>query len=134
MPHETNFKWDKPTRRDDKAKEERDELAHEREVYKAVDLRDRKRCRACGRKSNPNGVGLLDRAHHHHVIYRSAGGPTETWNVALICASCHDEEHVKRTLQIEGNADEGLTFWRRDTENVWFIWRREISVGRFEKD
>ena len=28
----------------------------------------------------------------------------------MICATCHDEEHVKRTLKIEGNADTGLEF------------------------
>lgn len=132
--HQTNFKSDMTTRHDDRAKKAHDADAHERDVYRAVDLRDRRRCRACGRKSNPSAVGLLDRAHHHHVIYRSAGGPTETWNVALVCSGCHDAEHVKKTLQIEGNADEGLTFWKKDEHGVWFIWRREIAVGRFEKD
>lgn len=134
MSHQTFWKSDMTTRVDERLKAEREESAQERDVYKAVDVRDRKRCRACGRKSNPDAIGLTQRAHHHHVVYRSAGGPTETWNVALVCAGCHDAEHVKRTLKIEGNADEALTFWKKDADGEWYVWRRELGVGRFERD
>jgi 5-methylcytosine-specific restriction endonuclease McrA len=130
----TNFKWDRPSRVEAKKAQQLEDEANERTVYRQVDIRDRRRCRACGRKSNAQAMGLLERAHHHHIVYRSAGGPTDTWNIALICALCHDAEHVKRTLKIEGNADTGLMFWKRDEDDVWFIWRREISVGHFEKD
>ena len=132
--HQTNFKSDLRSRVEDAKEHTSAAAAHERNVYRVVDVRDKWECRACQKKADPNGVGLLQRAHHHHVIYRSAGGPTETWNVCLVCAGCHDEEHIKRTLQIEGNADEGLTLWRKDDHGVWYVWRREIAVGRFERD
>ncbi len=109
-----------------------------RAVCKLVDARDKRSCRACGRKSDPDAVGLLKRGHRHHIVYRSAGGEDVSSNLVTLCASCHDEEHVKRTLEIEGNADEALAFWRRATmdngEFHWYLWRREIAVGRFEHD
>lgn len=133
--HQTNFKHELPSRFDvKKAKADADEK-HERDVYGLVDIRDRRCCRVCGKKADPTAVGVLQRAHHHHVIYRSAGGPTDTWNVCLLCAKCHNAEH-KHRIRIEGNADEGLTLWKPEGDylDVWYMWKREIAVGRFEKD
>jgi len=70
-----------------------------------VTLRDESCCRVCGKFCNPRAVGLLQRAHHHHVVYRSRGGATSTGNLVLLCARCHDDEHGGR-LQLSGHADE----------------------------
>jgi 5-methylcytosine-specific restriction endonuclease McrA len=124
----------KASRVDERVIRDREAEAHNRAVYKAVDARDKRECRACGRKSDPNAVGLLARGHRHHLQYRSAGGPTESWNLVTLCASCHSAEHVTRTLEIDGNADDALAFWKKDDAGEWFLWRREIAVGQFHKD
>jgi 5-methylcytosine-specific restriction endonuclease McrA len=74
-------------------------------VYELVNDRDQMCCRVCQRYCPTNAIGVLDRGHHHHLVYRSAGGRDETWNVCLLCPKCHDAEH-KSKLQISGNADE----------------------------
>ena len=79
--------------------------AHEREVWAAVDARDQSTCRVCGTFCAPRTTSMLRKAHRHHLKYRSAGGPTETWNLVTICAGCHNEEHEHR-LRLIGNADE----------------------------
>lgn len=131
--HVTNFKHEIKTRVDDRIQQERDDDAKERALHKAVDTRDKRKCRACGRRSNPDAVGLTQRGHRHHLTYRSAGGPDESWNVATLCYVCHNDEH-KHRLRVDGNADEALAFWRKDVDGHWYLWRREISVGVFEKD
>lgn len=134
MAHVTNFKHELPSRYDTKKAKAVEAAAHELVVYKAVDVRDQRCCRVCGAKADPNAVGVLNKAHHHHIVYRSAGGPTETWNIVLLCAKCHNAEH-KHLIKMEGNADEALTFWKKEPDApVWFIWMREISVGQIEKD
>jgi 5-methylcytosine-specific restriction endonuclease McrA len=75
-----------------------------RDVCEAVDRRDGHHCRVCGAWTNPEAVTLLERGHRHHMRYRSAGGPDETWNLATVCAKCHDAEHSGR-LQLSGDAD-----------------------------
>jgi 5-methylcytosine-specific restriction endonuclease McrA len=80
------------------------EKAHERIVHQAVDVRDHHTCRVCDHYCSPLAVGLLERSHRHHLVYKSAGGPTETWNLVTLCASCHNGEHQKR-MQLSGDAD-----------------------------
>jgi 5-methylcytosine-specific restriction endonuclease McrA len=87
-----------------KAERQKLEQANEREVYAAVTLRDESCCRVCGKFCNPRAIGLLVKAHHHHLIYRSAQGVTDTWNVCLLDAKCHDDEHTGK-LQLSGDAD-----------------------------
>ena len=108
--------------------------ANWREVCAQVNQRDGFCCRCCGRRTNPRGLTLLERGHHHHIVYRSALGEDSTANICLICAECHDEEHVKRTLSIEGNADVALTFSRKDPAGQWYVSRQESSPGVTEKD
>lgn len=134
MAHVTNFKHDLKSRFDLKKQQADEAEKHERDVYAAVDLRDKRCCRVCGVKADPTAVGVLQKAHHHHLVYRSAGGPTETSNIALLCAKCHNAEH-KHQIVIEGNADEGLTLWKRSASDpIYYMWKREITPGRFEKD
>ena len=84
---------------------------HRREVYKAVDLRDGFKCRACNRPANPGAVDMLRTGHRHHVVFRSLGGIDDTSTLALLCALCHSDVHAHRLL-VSGNADGLLTFER----------------------
>jgi 5-methylcytosine-specific restriction endonuclease McrA len=59
-------------------------------------IRDGWKCRHC------NSRGPL---HPHHIIYRSAGGPDELWNVITLCAFCHGEGIHKANLKIVEPAD-----------------------------
>lgn len=127
-------KSEEPTRHDVRRAQEREEAANERAVFKAVSVRDGYACRACGRSCDPQAKSMLEKAHHHHIVYRSALGPDTTANVCLLCAGCHDEEHVKRTLHVEGNADVGLTFSRKDAAGEWYVSKQETAVGVVEKD
>ncbi len=129
----TFFKHDLPSRVDRAKEKAVKDAANWRLVCKVVDARDGRACRVCGTKTNPDAVGLL-RGHRHHIVYRSAGGKDVSENLVTLCAECHDAEHVKRSLHVEGNADEALSFWKRDRDGMWFLWRREIAVRRFERD
>jgi 5-methylcytosine-specific restriction endonuclease McrA len=80
------------------------EEAERRRVYKLVDARDGRACRLCGRKTNPEATGLLDRGHRHHLTYRSKGGQDSTDNLLTLCASCHHGVHSGR-IRITGDAD-----------------------------
>ncbi len=130
----TFFKWDQPSRVDTAKAKKREAEANQREVYRLVTIRDKGRCRACGKACSPYAVSLLDKAHHHHIAFRSAGGEDSTANVCLLDSGCHDAVHVKRTLAIEGNADIALTFSKRDADGRWFVFRQEKEVGVYERD
>lgn len=134
-PHRTFFKGQEPTRTDDAKAREAAEAKAWRECCKVVDFRDKRTCRACGRKSDPEAVGLTKRGHRHHIVYRSAGGEDISSNVITLCYECHDAEHVKRLLDVDGNADDAVAFWRRESlQHEWYLWRREIAVGVMERD
>lgn len=87
-----------------KTDREKREAANEKAVYTRVTERDQSCCRVCGKFCNPRAVGVLYKAHHHHLIYRSALGPTTVQNVALICAGCHDAEH-RHEIRLSGDAE-----------------------------
>lgn len=82
-----------------------EEQAEIRACYKAVDERDKRRCRVCGKKGSPTATGLLERIHRHHMVYRSRGGQHEPDSVVSVCSQCHDEIHVRGTLRLEGDAN-----------------------------
>jgi hypothetical protein len=93
--------------------------ANWRAVCKEVDQRDGNRCRACGRKLI-NAIGLqINGREHHHIIFRSAGGPDTIENVCLTCKGCHDAVHVSGVLRIDGNAQGRLTFGRLGEDGRW---------------
>src|SRR5688572_15347241 len=94
-PRPTFFKHEMRSRVDVARKKEADEKAAWLAVCKAVDARDGRQCRCCDKRSDPEAAGLLTRGHRHHIIYRSAGGPDEAWNLITLCASCHNDEHNK---------------------------------------
>lgn len=132
------FKWDMPSRFDKKLEDELNEAAVWTALCKVVDARDKRICRACGKHSDLDAVGLLLRGHRHHIVYLSAGGKDESSNVVTLCAKCHNDEHRHR-LRIDGNADERLEFWRKvrppsGRDGVWYLARREIAPHVIEKD
>jgi hypothetical protein len=108
----TNFKSDNKTRLDDKTEAKRAADLAWVQLCRDVDLRDAYRCRACGRRIVKTLRVQPDRAEHHHVIPESLSGPTTLENVCLLCLSCHQDRHIKRTLKISGNANGLLTFER----------------------
>jgi hypothetical protein len=136
--HQTNFKSDAPTRVDRRISQDREDAANLRRVYRLVDHRDGRTCRACGKRTNPDEIGLK-RGHRHHIEYRSQCGRDCVENLITLCASCHDAEHIKRTLEIvciepQLGAEGICEFWRKDGNGLWYLSKRELSVGRFEKD
>ena len=56
-------------------------------LCKQVLERDGYRCRHCGFRST---------LHIHHVIFRSAGGVDEEYNLITLCTKCHDDLHAGR--------------------------------------
>jgi 5-methylcytosine-specific restriction endonuclease McrA len=130
--HQTNFKHDQKTRVDDRLERDRDDDKGWREVCKIVDARDARSCRCCDKRTNADAVGLM-RGHRHHIVYRSAGGPDTSANLVTLCAACHNDEHQHRLL-IDGNADEKLTFSRKDDHGEWYVSRQEIAVRVVERD
>lgn len=88
-------------------------------VCAAVDARDARCCRVCGKPSRLDATGLLERGHRHHIIYRSAGGPDLTWNLCHLCARHHHEEHTHQ-IRLSGDADaKGGIQLERLTEAGW---------------
>lgn len=122
----SNFKHQQATRFDAADEAAKAEADIWKAVCAAVDARDKRQCRACGKRCDPNATGLLTRAHRHHIVYRSAGGPDEAWNLATLCASCHNDEH-KHRLRIDGNANICLTVYRKDSDGSFYISRQEVS-------
>lgn len=82
------------------------------QVYRAVNVRDQYRCRACEGRAHPGDVSEFTRGHHHHIVYRSKGGTHSTRNVCLLCALCHADVHEGR-LTIRGDADGELKVARK---------------------
>lgn len=83
-------------------------------LYGQVYARDGYRCRACGKHVTRNAVDELERAHPHHIVFRSRAGKADkhtTANVCTLCAVCHADVH-DHTLTIRGNADQQLTMKR----------------------
>jgi hypothetical protein len=89
------------TRRDTQTAKERKTEKDRREAYRLVDIRDGRKCRACGSKQD---------LEHHHIRGRQVKDAETTGNICLLCGDCHDLRHVKRTLVITGNANQLLTF------------------------
>lgn len=93
------------SRRQLKQEARAEDIRQMKACYKAVDARDGGRCRVCRTRGNPNAMTLLERLHHHHLVYRSRGGQHETDSVLLLCGDCHEAIHVTATLRLEGDAD-----------------------------
>lgn len=80
----------------DKQARQRDREAHVRQVNAAVDMRDGKRCRCCGRRGDPNATTTLGRIHRAHIQDASCSGAYELSNLCSLCWICHALEHAKQ--------------------------------------
>jgi hypothetical protein len=140
--HTTNFKHDQPSRFDRALARKIERQSDWRRVCKAVDARDRRICRACGKHSDPDAMGLLTRGHRHHIVYRSAGGADDPKNVICLCATCHSAEHSDRLrFTFDGlgydrlDANLGMEFWRKSLESGgWYMVRRELAPHVGDRD
>jgi predicted restriction endonuclease len=74
-------------------------------VKSVIAVRDKYRCRLCG-KACRYGDPIETRADAHHIIFASAGGPDESWNLLHLCRGCHDLCHKVRRFWLSGNADD----------------------------
>lgn len=92
------------SRADDKAARDAQEARDERECYRAVDRRDRFRCRVTGVLLTLGG-SLTNGVQRHHLIPRGRGGYHDTANVITVSRRCHDLIHVAGTLRLSGDAD-----------------------------
>lgn len=97
------------SRADEKAEKRTAAKKQQRDVYRIVTERDKRKCRACLNQANPSALDMLSKGHHHHIVFRSAGGKDESSNLMLACARCHAAIHAHR-LSVRGNADEELWF------------------------
>lgn len=70
-----------------------------------IAARDGHQCRLCGKHCR-YGDPLPSRADAHHIVFASAGGPDESWNLLHLCRGCHDLIHIVRRFFLSGNADE----------------------------
>jgi 5-methylcytosine-specific restriction endonuclease McrA len=75
-----------------------------RTLCRHVDERDNGCCRVCGRRTLVTLNRVPERREHHHILPRSRGGTDTKANVIVLCAKCHDERHVTRTLDLEGTS------------------------------
>ncbi len=70
---------------------------------KECETRDHGICQFCmeptANTGNPERIGSA-----HHIVYRSAGGTDDLWNLLWMHAMCHDLEH-KHIISIIGTAD-----------------------------
>jgi hypothetical protein len=141
----SRFKHELKSRVDDAMERINADALQARKWDAEIDARDGKRCRACGKASHPQRIGLTTRGHRHHIVYASACGGMEPSNRVTLCARCHSDEHHDRLrFRADGgpyagiDANEPMEFWRKEKDDedddVWYLSRRELAVGVPEKD
>lgn len=141
MAHQSFFKHDMETRVDVALTRQVEDDRLERQYNAEIDLRDGRQCRACGKRTDPDAVGLL-RGHRAHIVYASAGGSMEPSNRVTLCPCCHNDEHKDRLRFTEHggpyvgiDANAGMEFWRKDgRDGGFYLSRRETSPHVVEKD
>lgn len=138
MAHQRSFfKADMTTRVDAALAREAEDAKNERQWNAEIDRRDGRQCRACGKRTNPDEIGLL-RGHRAHIVYASAGGGMEPSNRLTLCPRCHQDEHADRLrFTADGrpiDAAAGLEFWRREKDGHWFLSRRELAPHVLDRD
>jgi hypothetical protein len=138
---ESQFKHQQKSRVDDAIEREAAAASNLKKWDAEIDKRDGKACRACGRKSDPDVVGLTKRGHRAHIVYASACGSWEPFNRVTLCYRCHNDEHKDRLRFTEAggpyvgiDANVPMEFWRKTNDGAWYLSRREIACGKPEKD
>jgi 5-methylcytosine-specific restriction endonuclease McrA len=99
LPHV--IKKDADAKTDDRA---------ERAVKKAVDARDGKQCRCCGRRGDPEAKTALGKIHRAHIKDASLGGPYVARNLVSLCWICHALVHAKKFWFVGTNANKPMRF------------------------
>lgn len=94
--------------------------ANRTEVYRAAYKRDGYRCRACNDRVVPNSPHEFNRAHPHHLRFRSKGGKDSLANIMTACALCHRFIHAYR-MSVAGDANGKLTF-SAEGRTPWVSW------------
>lgn len=141
-PGSRHQKADEPSRVDIALAKVAEEAANIRRWDAEIDRRDRRQCRACGKRSDPEVIGLTTRGHRAHIVYASAGGSLEPSNRVTLCSRCHNDEHKDRLRFTESggpyagiNANAGMEFWRRlSRQSGFYLSKREIAPHVVEKD
>ncbi len=140
-PQKPRQKFETDSRVDIAIEREKQEDADLRAANKAIDARDHRICRCCGRRSDPEATGLLVRGHRAHIVYASAGGSNDPSNRVTLCAKCHNDEHKNRLrFTADGgpyvgiDANKGMEFWRKSPERQWYLSKRETSPCVTDKD
>ena len=138
---ETFFKHQMPSRIDKRIERDQREAAQLKKWNAEIDARDLRQCRCCGKRSDPDVMGLTTRGHRAHIVYASAGGSNEPRNRMTLCATCHNAEHRDRLrFTADGgpyvglDANGAMEFWNKDAAGVWFLTKREIAPHVVEKD
>jgi hypothetical protein len=120
----------KPSKFDRVAQKRRDKLDEDAAwvaLCKAVDLRDKRECRCCGRSGKVDGAAsVLERLHRHHIQYRSASGEDTLENVLILCSFCHLAEHAGQLTLIGTNANEVIDFEIVEAAVVHIFGRQEL--------
>ncbi len=94
--------------RDDERKEDTSAAAKAWEACKkAVDRRDKHRCRACKRKVVATLTRCPERAEHAHLVSRKKESALmhDARNVLLLCHECHSkfDRHKLSVIQVAGS-------------------------------
>lgn len=133
-PHQSFFKSDMETRVDVALDKQAEDARMERQYNAEIDRRDHRQCRACGKRTDPDVIGLL-RGHRAHIVYASAGGSMEPWNRVTLCPACHLAEHKDRLRFTESggpyvgiDANGPMEFWRKEgRDGDFYLSRRELA-------
>ena len=114
MPHKTFWKESKGARLRTKQQAKEKDAREMAALYRLVYARDKYRCVACGKRVVVGSLNELERAHPHHIVFRSQSKALvkASTNVATVCVICHADVHDRR-LFITGNADVRLTITRK---------------------
>lgn len=106
------------SRFDDRIQKAKQKEADRRDAYRRAEIRDKFRCRVCGRQLVKTLTVQPDQLIHHHIRGRDFPGAETPENICCICGSCHDLRHVKRVLSITGNAESTLVL--EQDGRVWY--------------
>jgi hypothetical protein len=106
------------------------EAAEMKACYAIVDARDGGRCRVCNKHASPHAVGLLEKMHRHHMVYRSAQGEHKPYNVVSVCSLCDALIHVEGILRVSGDA----SLRHEDTGRLCGVLIERLKAGAWTAD
>jgi len=99
-------KYEMPTRDDERKVDTKAAATAWEACKKAVDVRDKFKCRACKRKVVKTLTRCPERAEHAHLVRRRKESAlmTDSRNVLLLCHFCHEkfDRHKLSVIQTAG--------------------------------